>query len=108
MKLLLDENIPRKLKYRFSIEHEAITVPEMGWAGAKNGELLSLMHQKNLPILISTDKNMSHQQNLEKFGVTLFVLNAFDNRLETLALFIPKLEAALQNNITPGITFINI
>ncbi len=37
MKVLLDENIPRKLKYRFSEEFEIITVPEMGWSGIKNG-----------------------------------------------------------------------
>ena len=68
-KLLLDENLPRKLKYRFSDEYEVLTVVDMGWSGKKNGELLSAMNGQSLSILISSDKNMSHQQNLEKYGV---------------------------------------
>ena len=42
MKLLLDENLPKKLKQDFS-EFEINTVAEMGWAGKTNGELLKLM-----------------------------------------------------------------
>lgn len=42
MKLLLDENLPRKLKSLLP-EHKVYTVSEMNWAGKKNGELLSLM-----------------------------------------------------------------
>ena len=38
MKLLLDENLPKKLKYRFSENFEVLTVPEMGWSGIKNGD----------------------------------------------------------------------
>ena len=29
-KLLLDENLPKKLKYRFGPGYEVVTVPEMG------------------------------------------------------------------------------
>jgi len=65
MKLLLDENLPKKLKYRFSPQYEVLTVTEMGWSGKKNGELLAAMNERNLTILLSSDKNMSHQQNLE-------------------------------------------
>ena len=41
MKLLLDESLPRRLKNELS-QHEVTTVPEMGWAGKTNGELLEL------------------------------------------------------------------
>lgn len=41
MKLLLDECLPRRLKDHLPV-HECLTVPEAGWAGKKNGELLSL------------------------------------------------------------------
>lgn len=40
-RLLLDECIPRKFKSHLS-GHDCVTVPEAGWAGKKNGELLSL------------------------------------------------------------------
>ncbi|CAN5252494.1 hypothetical protein BH09BAC5_BH09BAC5_06050 [soil metagenome] len=34
MKLLLDENVPRKLKFEIP-GHEVFTVQEMGWASKK-------------------------------------------------------------------------
>jgi predicted nuclease of predicted toxin-antitoxin system len=44
MKLLLDENLPVKLKYRFKeFGWEAYTVRDMQWFGKENGELLQLM-----------------------------------------------------------------
>ena len=43
MKILLDENLPKKLKADFGIEHEVKTVRDMGWLGKKNGELLGLI-----------------------------------------------------------------
>ena len=37
MKLLLDENLPKRLKADFP-EHEIYTVRDKGWNGKKNGE----------------------------------------------------------------------
>lgn len=42
MKILLDENMPTKVKYDFGEYHEVMTVRDMGWLGKKNGELLGL------------------------------------------------------------------
>jgi len=41
MKLLLDECIDRKFAREF-VDYEVKTVPQMGWAGIKNGQLLAL------------------------------------------------------------------
>jgi hypothetical protein len=41
MKILLDEWIDRKLAREF-VGYEIKTVPQMGWAGTKNGALLAL------------------------------------------------------------------
>ncbi len=38
IRVLLDENLPRKLKW--SLHAEVVTVPERGWGGVKNGQLL--------------------------------------------------------------------
>ena len=43
MKILLDENLPKKLKADFGTEHEVKMVRDMGWLGKKNGELLGLI-----------------------------------------------------------------
>lgn len=40
MKLLLDECIDRRLAKEL-VGHEVKTAPQMGWAGIKNGELLT-------------------------------------------------------------------
>jgi len=40
MRLLLDESVPRKLAWEFPSDMEIRSVPQMGWAGKKNGELL--------------------------------------------------------------------
>lgn len=92
MVLLLDENIPRKLKYRFSEEYEVLTVPEMGWSGIKNGDLLEKMKKRDMRVLLSVDKNMSHQQNLVVCGVSLLVLDSYDTRYHTLLPFVEKVE----------------
>jgi predicted nuclease of predicted toxin-antitoxin system len=42
MRLLLDENLPKRLKTDF-VEHEIYTVRDKGWNGIKNGQLLQLM-----------------------------------------------------------------
>jgi predicted nuclease of predicted toxin-antitoxin system len=106
MKLLLDENIPKKLKYRFDSVFEVLTVHEMGWSGIKNGDLLKEMKSKNLKILLSLDKNISHQQNLEKFNVSLIVLESKDTRYDVLVNFIPKIEKLLSEKINSGVFII--
>jgi len=51
MKILIDESLPRKLKNELP-GHAVSTVPEMGWAGKKNGELLRLMSDFDVFITI--------------------------------------------------------
>ena len=42
MRLLLNENLPKRLKFDFA-EHEIYTVRDKEWNGIKNGELLKLL-----------------------------------------------------------------
>jgi Domain of unknown function (DUF5615) len=43
MKILLDECVPKAIKRSLSVDgHECSTVPEAGFAGETNGELLLL------------------------------------------------------------------
>ena len=107
MKMLLDENLPKKLKYRFPNSFDVKTVPEMDWGGIKNGDLLKKMNAQNLRILISMDKNFSHQQNLAKYSISLIILDSKDNRYESLAKFIPQLLSLLNTNMLPGIHILN-
>jgi predicted nuclease of predicted toxin-antitoxin system len=60
MKLLLDENLPKRLKFLLP-NHQVFTVREKQWNGFKNGNLLSLMLNENFDALLTFDKNMQHQ-----------------------------------------------
>jgi hypothetical protein len=57
MKVLIDENLPRKLGGHLK-GHECRTVAECGWAGKKNGELLSLA-EPQFDVLLTA---FSHRQ----------------------------------------------
>jgi hypothetical protein len=62
MRLLIDECLPRALK-RLLAEHTCRTVQEMGWAGKKNGLLLSLA-DREFEVLITMDQGFEYQQKL--------------------------------------------
>jgi len=83
MKLLLDENLPKRLKLDF-YEHAIFTVSDKGWNGKKNGELLGLLRDENFDALFTFDRNLQYQQNFEKYPVAVLVLQARDNTYATL------------------------
>jgi len=56
MRLLLDENLPKKLKKDFH-SHEVFTVKERGWNGLKNGALLEKLLENGFDALITYDMN---------------------------------------------------
>ncbi len=60
MKLLLDENLPKKLKINFPV-HKVFTVRELKWNGIKNGALLNLMLENKFDALLSFYQNILHQ-----------------------------------------------
>ena len=66
MRLLLDENLPKRLKLDFS-EYEIYTVRDKEWNGIKNGELLKLLSENKFDALLTFDKNLQHQQNFVKY-----------------------------------------
>ena len=93
MKLLLDECIDRKFA-RELVGYEVKTVPQMGWAGAKNGPLLALA-EAEFDIFITVDRNLSFQQNLPQFGIAVIILQASSNRLADLKPLVPEVLAIL-------------
>lgn len=65
----------------------AKTVPQMGWAGLKNGALLTLAEKD---VFITVDRNLSFQQNLPDFDLAVIVLHATSNPLADLKPLAPK------------------
>jgi PIN like domain len=100
MRILLDECAPRRLR-RDLPGHHVRTVPEMGWSGKKNGELLALMTAQGFEVLLTVDQGLRYQQDLQAAGIALIVLVAASNRLADLAPLMPSVQAAL-GSISPG------
>ena len=83
MKVLLDENIPKRLQFRIQERPgitEVRTIREMGWNGKTNGELLHLLTNNGFDVLVTLDKGLYEQQNLTKFSITVILLRAKTNK----------------------------
>jgi len=100
MKLLLDENLPKKLIADFP-NHEVVTVRDMVWNGIKNGPLLQLMIENSFHALLTFDKNLQHQQNFKKYTITVFVLSAVNNTYIELTKLTPKVHSYLNAETLP-------
>ena len=101
MKLLLDENLPKKLKSDFP-KHEVFTVRDMNWNGKKNEELMLPMLENTFGAFITFDKNLQFQQNFKKYLIPVLVLNAQDNTYQTLMRLTGKINLMLQSKLEPG------
>ena len=101
MKLLLDENLPKKLKRDFP-EHTIYTVSDKGWNSKKNGELLALMILNDFDVLITFDQNLAHQQNFDTYPILVPVLIASKNTYEVLSSLIPYIKVELEKPLRRG------
>ena len=96
MKILLDENIPAKLKFDFGGSFEIKTVRDMKWQGTKNGALLRRIGEYPFDFFITLDSNLRYQQNLGSFDFTIILLLPLNNKHQTLQPFVPKVKEILQ------------
>jgi hypothetical protein len=92
--LLLDECVDRRFIKELGTVHIVKTVPQKGWAGIKNGELLKLA-EAEFDVLITVDRNLTFQQNLPKFNIAVLILRAPSNRLADLKPLAPKVLSIL-------------
>ena len=93
MKILLDECIDRRLAKDIA-GHDVKTVPQMGWATIKNGELRALAEQA-FDVFVTVDRNRSFQQHLPRYNIAVIILRAPTNRLKDLRPLLPKLLESL-------------
>ena len=89
MRVLLDECLPRRLK-RELIGHAVRTVPEMKWAGRRNGDLLRLAAGE-FDVLLTVDRRLPRQQKRPTFRIAVIVLVARGNRLLDLLPLVPAI-----------------
>jgi len=105
VRVLFDESMPRPLR-RDLVGHDVSTVGQMGWAGNKNGVLLSLAAAAGFEALLTCDRNMQHQQNLSALGLALIVIAVPDTNVETIQPLVPDILAVLADKPQPGALFV--
>jgi predicted nuclease of predicted toxin-antitoxin system len=89
MRILIDECVDWRL-LRDLPSHDVTTVRQMGWDESVNGALLKLAEQ-TFDVLVTTDKNLSFQQNVVRFNIGIVVLRARSARLQHLRELVPTL-----------------
>ncbi len=94
MKILLDECLPKDLR-KHLVGHDCQTVPQAGLAGKANGELLTRAEQSGWQVVLTMDKGMPYQQNLEGRTISLVIIRARSNRLSDLLPHGPAILTAL-------------
>lgn len=100
MKLLLDENLPVKLKYRFlDRQIDAFTVADKKWNAKQNGELLELMINEGFAHLISFDSNLSFQQNFLRYPIPVIVIIAHSNNYTTIMEVFDTIVNCINNSV---------
>lgn len=55
----------------------------MGWGLLKNSALLSEAEKAGFEVMLTSDSNIKHQQNLSLRSISVLVLRALNNKIET-------------------------
>ncbi|MBI2437916.1 MAG: hypothetical protein HYV36_03785 [Lentisphaerae bacterium] len=73
MKILFDQGAPVPLR-RHLHPHLVDTCAERGWSDLQNGDLLDQAEADGYQALVTTDRNLKHQQNLVSRSIRILVL----------------------------------
>ena len=63
-KVLLDENLPVKIKFRLQDVCDIFTVKDMDWNALENGDVINAMQKDGFDYLITSDKNLQYHKTL--------------------------------------------
>ena len=78
MKVLFDHGTPVALR-RHLVEHTVDRSAEKGWELLGNGELIRRAEEDGYEVIVTTDQNMRHQQNLagRRWAVVVLMATAW-------------------------------
>ncbi len=100
MRVLLDENLPHRLKHVFETGVAVLTVDQLGLKGTKNGALLRAV-EADVDAFVTMDQGIPHQQNLRGLGCGIILLEAHSNRYQDLAPLMDSVNEVLKR-LEPG------
>jgi hypothetical protein len=73
VRILFDQGTPVPLRGALG-EHDISTAYERGWSQLQNGELLDAAEREGFALLVTTDSNIRHQQDLSTRRLAVVVL----------------------------------
>jgi hypothetical protein len=97
-RILFDENVPEGIRRKL-IGHTVKPVPELGLARLTNGDLMDAAEKSGFDVMITTDQNLSYQQNLTGRRLALIVLTT--NHWDMIRPNVDRVVAAVEA-IQPG------
>jgi hypothetical protein len=105
MKVLLDENLPHEFRTHLP-GHDVFTVRFMGWGGIKNGQLLATAAGASFDVLITIDKGIPFEQNLQHLPIAVLLVRAKSNKLNDLLAIVPDVLVALNHLRPNAVTYV--
>jgi CRISPR/Cas system endoribonuclease Cas6 (RAMP superfamily) len=99
MLVLFDNGTPRTLARYLIAYHTVTEARARGWEEFENGELLTAAEAAGFEVLVTTDKNLRHQQNLADRRIAIVVLGKA--RWSLIRPHVAEIVAAV-NAATPG------
>lgn len=78
MRVLLDECVPWPM-HKLLAGYDCTSTQWRGWAGIKNGDLISLA-EKEFDVFVTSDQNLRYQQNLEGRRLAILEISCNDLR----------------------------
>ena len=94
IRVLLDEDVPLRLRAHFPEDAEVETVQYRGWKGLKNGKLLSAA-EAAFDVLVTMDKNLPYQQNIDRYDIAVIILRPRSKLMSDLLSLMPEVQRIL-------------
>ena len=86
--------------------HDVTHAKDLGWENLGNGKLLAAASDAEFVVMLTVDKNIKHQQNLEELPVSVVELDIPDSRLPAIVAIAPSLNEAIA--LAPQYRFISV
>jgi predicted nuclease of predicted toxin-antitoxin system len=86
LRILFDHNVNRRFRKHLA-GHIVETAREKAWEKLANGVLLQAAADAGFDLLVTTDKNLEHQQNLGALPIPIVLIDSSTNALSGLLPF---------------------
>ncbi len=98
MRILFDNGVPKPIA-RHLPGHDVTHARQIGWHELSNGDLIRRAEEAKFDVLLSTDKNIRHQQSLARRTIAIVILG--NSQWPRVRLHLQSIAAAV-NGCEPG------